>query len=134
MLSAHTQSQSLADDAVYLIPRTKGRWEVVTAEGQAFRKPLSTEQADELEGVPLRAILRLYQAPQPHLERIDNLLTCRYLTDAFLEINRHRQLDIEEKKRAFSGLAAIARSVPGYQFHFERSPQTLQVLNREIGF
>jgi ABC-type dipeptide/oligopeptide/nickel transport system ATPase subunit len=125
--------EELAQDTVYLILRT-GVWEVAKGDAIFHGIPLTEEKAATLEGVPLQAVFRLYQAPATRLKPIDALHTCRYLTDALFEIVRQREDDLATKRLAFANAAAIARSVPGYQFYFDLSSQTLEALNNEINW
>jgi hypothetical protein len=126
LLSEHTRA--LALDAVYLIPRLGG-WEAVKGDGRAHGRPISQQEVAVAKSTPVQAIFRLYQARVPRLKAITPLQTCRYLTDALFEITRHRQDDLETKRSAFSNLAKIARAVPGYEFYFDLSPQTIEALN-----
>jgi hypothetical protein len=129
-LNAYTQI--LALDAVFLIRRA-GTWEVANGDSRAFKRPLSLEEIATFSRIPLRAIFRLYQAPSPLLQQISSLATCRYLIDAFFEIGRQREYTYQTKQIAFSSLAAIARSVPGYQFYSDLSPFALRTLNNVVG-
>jgi ABC-type dipeptide/oligopeptide/nickel transport system ATPase subunit len=124
-------TQTLALDAVYLVFRGY-EWKVLRGDGIAHGKPLPEERANSSEGVSLRAIVRLHQTTDPSLEPIDALQTCRYLTDALFEIIRQREDNFETKRFAFSCLATIARRVPGYQFHFDLSIRTPEILNKTI--
>ncbi len=130
LLSA--QAPRLADDVVRLI-QANGAWETVDAGRRGHLEPLSEQEAAVLHGVPLRAILRLYQAPAPRLVRIDEVKMCYYLVDSFFDIVRQRDYALEVKRPVFANLAALARSIPGYEFYFDRSPQTLHVLAGELG-
>jgi len=129
LLSAFVQP--LADDIVYLVAQMRGEWVIVDASNH--NGLLSETEAAALEGIPLRAIFRLYQASEARLERVNALETCCHLMDALFEARLYRQYNVEIKKMAFSRLAAIARAVPGYQFYFDRSSQTLETLHEEVG-
>jgi radical SAM protein with 4Fe4S-binding SPASM domain len=129
LLEAYTETIAL--DAVHLIPRDN-MWQVVRGDGRAHGRSLSKEEATAATGAPLRAILRLYQAQEPRLDSLDTLQTCRHLTDALFEIVRHREENLQTKQRAFSNLARVARSVPGYRFYFDLSERALEILNNEF--
>ncbi|MEJ5308344.1 MAG: hypothetical protein WHX52_01110 [Anaerolineae bacterium] len=128
----------LAEDAVYLVPHPaphpNNGWEVFCGDKFAHIETVQSflERATALSHVPLRAIFRLRQAEVPRLEKIDPLLTCRYLTDAFFEVVQQRSYTLEVKRRAFSVLAEVARFLRGYEFNFDLSPKTLDILNREM--
>lgn len=130
LLSADTRT--LADDIAYLIPEGE-RWMVADADPHAFLGPFSGQEAAALGRVPLRGIFRLYQSPGVHLEPIDALQLCRHLANAFFDFPRHRHFDIATKRAIYARLAALARTVPGYHFYFDRSPQVRETL-RGIGF
>jgi hypothetical protein len=124
-------TETLALDAVYLVVEAN-RWQVIRGDGYAHVKPFTAKIVAKCKVVPLQAIFRLYQASTPDVEPIDALQTCRYLTDAFFEIIRQREDNFETKRLAFANLAAIARAIPGYEFHFDLSPRTSNVLNKAI--
>lgn len=130
LLSAH--ARFLANEAVYLVPRVDGGWNVSAADHLAYEGPLSKEQTAAFSAAPLWAIIRLFQASVPRLEQIDALRTCRYLTDALFEIPWQREYDAATKGVVFSDLATVSRSVPGYEFYFDLSPEALEALNERI--
>lgn len=127
-------AEPLADDAVYLVPDGGARWAVADGTGRAFGPPLSKDEAYALRTTRLYAVFRLYRASEPCLEQIDSLQTCRCLINAFFEVGRHRAFGLEDKKRAFSRLASIARTVPGYHFYFDLSSHTLEMFSNEFNW
>lgn len=124
----------LSTDASYLVPQADGSWYVAWGDGRVHGEiiPSSIEEAAALPGAPLRAVVRLYQAPEPRLENLDAFLTCRYLTDAFFEITWQRDQPSAIKRRAFANLARVARLFPGYVFHFDLSARTPEILNTNL--
>ena len=127
------RAPQLANDAVYLLHREDGRWGAADGGRRAYDGPLTAEEIATLRTVPLRAVLRLFQGAMVYLQPIGKLETCRYLTDALFEIGWQRDYDVTTKRELFSRLAAVSRSVSGYEFHFDRSPRTLDTLNAGIG-
>lgn len=127
--------QPLSTDAVYLVPQVGGGWRVAWGDGRVHGEIMlsSFAEAAALPSAPLRAVVRLYQAPEPRLESIDALLTCRHLTDALFEITWQRDEPLTVKRRAFANLAKIARAFPGYVFHFDLSARTPAMLNARLG-
>jgi energy-coupling factor transporter ATP-binding protein EcfA2 len=125
-----TVARPLADDRVYLIPRETGEWEVVDAGDRILPGPLTEEEAAPLGGSNLRGIFRLYQAAQPRLEEISPLETCQHLTAAFFDLYWHESHPIPVKRKIFAQLADIARTIPGYRFHFSRSPETATLIKQ----
>jgi len=132
MLEAHLPA--LADDIVYLVPQVEGKWGVALVDTDAFWRPLSASEVAALSVVPLQAVLRLYRATEPRLERISPLETCRHLTGAFFEVYWPRYCDVPAKKAAFARLARIAAATTGYHLYFERSEKTIRVLADEFEF
>lgn len=126
--------EMLANDTLYLVPQPGQRWYGVFGEGRVHGKNglISAAEAATAPSAPLRAVFRLYQTVMPRLEPLDRLWCCRYLTDAFFEIAWQRDEPLPFKQRAFANLSAIARSTPGYAFHFGLSAQTLDALNLEM--
>ncbi len=131
MLRDH--APQIAADVVYLVPGPDGQWGVADGGRRAYQGPLSGEEGAALQTVLLRAIVRLFQAPAPHLEPLEALETCRYLTDALFEVAWQREYDVAVKKRIFAGLAAVCRAAPGYELYFDLSPATLELLKKELG-
>lgn len=123
-------AQPIADDRVYLIPRSEGRWDVADGGERILEGPLTEREAQAILGPPLRAIFRLRQDAVPRLAPMDALHTCRHLTDAFFDLYWYQNLSTEAKKGTFARLAAIARSVPGYDLYFDRSAQTAEMIAR----
>ncbi|MBN2394490.1 MAG: hypothetical protein JXR84_27400 [Anaerolineae bacterium] len=124
-----------AEDKVYITPQSNGRWKVV--KGDAYL-PISLVASTEEDlavspSVPLRAIFRLYQAPEPKLESVEPVTRCRYLTSAFFEVFYWPGESLTVKRRAFVSLASIARDIPGYAFYFDLSPRTPDILSNAMG-
>lgn len=128
------QAQVLADDGLFVVPSLGPAYHVACTDRHIFGAQQPTcEELDRLTSLrQLRVIFRLYQATSPRLLRIDESRTCRYLTDAFFEIPRHRHYDLDAKRLAFAQLAAIARQVPGYELYFDRSKKTVEMVNRKL--
>lgn len=131
LLSRH--ATPWADDKLYLISQANGEWSVASADNRNLGKPPSGQEDSSLECVPLKAIFRLYQALEPHLERISEIETCCHLAKAFFELSRQQRWDIKIKRRAFASLATITRSVPGYRLYFNLSTETYEVIRSCIG-
>lgn len=121
MLAEHTPS--LADDGVYIVV-SQTHWAVAQAEHRPFFRPLAQKEVKHLVTFPLKAIFRLYQSPSPRIKRIETLLICRYLVDAFFEITRQRNYNVLTKQLIFANLAKVARVIPGYEFYFNCTPLT----------
>jgi ABC-type dipeptide/oligopeptide/nickel transport system ATPase subunit len=124
--------QFLSNEAVGLISRANGGWDISAADTFAYTGPSDVKQNTAFNTAPLRAIIRLFQAPMSRIQRIDELKTCRYLTDALFEIPWQREYNAAVKKSIFTDLAAVCRSTPGYEFYFDLSTQIIEVLDREF--
>lgn len=127
-----TFAEPMADDRVFLIPEGETRWAVTDATEHILSRVLLEEEAAELSGVPLKGIFRLHQSSKPHLERTDDLRTCYNLTMSFFEFYWHRDLEPEKKKHIFSILAGIGQVVPGYELHFDLSPETVYLIQKVV--
>ena len=108
----------LADDAVYLIRQEDGAWHVADGSRRAFQGPLKEGELAGLDGVPLRAVLRLFQDPTPRLVPISPRETCCHLTDALFEIGWPQRADLASKRTWFALVADVARRYPGLRLYF----------------
>jgi len=130
LLSTHMPP--VADDKVYLRHQDSHAWAVSDATQRDLCGPLSEQEAELLNGAPLKAIFRLHQASEPCVRHVGTLETCRYLTDAFFEILRHRRFTVKAKQLAFSHLAAVARVTPGYELYFDQTQRTRRVIEEAL--
>lgn len=124
-------AHQLAEDIVYLVPRTDGRWGIASADDLGQRVPLTKEEAARLENVPLQTVFRLHQAPLPYLETITALEVCRYLISSFLEVRWYTHTSVQNRS-ALSVLAKVARHVRGYELYFDRSVQTVEMVCKTL--
>lgn len=124
------QFPALADDAVYLIRQEDGSWHVADGSRRAFAGPLKEGELAGLDGVPLRAILRLFQAATPRLAPIGQRETCRYLTDGLFEIRWQKGSDAETARGMFSAVAHVARRYPGWQLYLSGDHRTSDLVFR----
>lgn len=125
--------EMLADDRIYLIRQQESRWIVADARVRAPKGPLSEVEVTTMKGVPLRAVFEIHKSPEPHVERVSAQKTCRYLTTAFFDLHYWScHYDTGTKRASFAHMAAIARSVPGYDLCFNLSHQTPQVIRNEL--
>ncbi len=122
-------AKPLVDDRAVIVPK-RGEWFVSAADGHDFFTPLPDSALSE--GVPLRAVFRLYRSPRPGIEALSAIQTCYYLVDAFFHFYWQKGCPVEEKRAAFSELASVARAVAGYRFYFNRSPKTVDELAHVI--
>jgi energy-coupling factor transporter ATP-binding protein EcfA2 len=125
--------QVLADDQVCL-DASAGGWTVSDAWPRILRQARNTSIEPTSHCAPLGAVMRLYQAPHPRLVPVSRVDTCVYLFNAFAEFIRRQVNTLEEKKALFASLAVMARNAPGYAFYFDRSTQTVDVIQREMIF
>lgn len=133
MLSGQEQGRWLSDDAVYIFFREdRAQWYVTNADCKAFERPTVAQQVAKFGAYPLQAILRLYRAAEPGLEEVDVLMTCRYLIDAYFEINFHTPLTLQEKQADFKTLALIARAIQGEEFYFDLSQRTRTLIEQKF--
>jgi hypothetical protein len=128
------KAAKLANDVIYVAQREDGGWYVADGGRRAYERPLSAEEAAMVLWVPLRAIVRLFQGSPPYLKRIDQLEACRYLTDALFEMAWQRDYGVGTKKELFADLAYVCRLTPGYEFRFDLSQDTIEILAEEFAF
>jgi len=127
----------IADDTVFARRRTggDGSWEVGDGEfrhrGQS--PPLWDSRllrdAERIDFTPVAAVMRLWKDAELRISPIDELTTCRYLMDAALELDIQRYTWDERNARLWYGLVAtMARSVPGFDLHFDRGAATIKTI------
>lgn len=109
----------------------EGQWEVANADEFRLYEGASLQHADISFSVRLRALFRIHQAPEPYLKRVRSERTCLHLAADGLLWSLYQEVDV--RRLIFSRAAAIAHRVPGYEFYFDQSLQTVEVLNREFG-
>jgi energy-coupling factor transporter ATP-binding protein EcfA2 len=119
----------LADDAVYLMRQEYGAWHVADGTPWAFGGPLKEGELAGLEGVPLRAILRLFQDPMPRLMPIVPRETCCHLTDALFEVVWQQRGDLASKRGWFAAVAEVARQYPGLRLYFTLDQKTSELVS-----
>jgi hypothetical protein len=119
---------TLADDAVFLLPQADGSWQVACGDRDAFAGPVAEEAAAGLSWAPLRAVLRLFRAPELRLAPIGPRKTCRHLADGLFEIPPQRNVGVEVKRHLFVAAAEVARSIPGWELYFRPDRSTSELL------
>jgi len=118
----------LADDVVYLIRQEDGTWHVADGSRRAFGGPLQAGELAELEGVPLRAILRLFQDSASRVAPITSREACRHLTDALFEVVWQRRYDLANKRAWFALVADIARRYSGSRLYFTLDEEPFELV------
>ena len=124
----------LADDKICLDALADGGWAVSDAWPRLLQQAPEAQIDPAFQYVPLGSVLRLHQASCPRLESVSMLETCFYLVEAFAEVGIRQAEDIGEKKVCFANLAAVARTVPGYEFYFDCSVRSANALQLVVSF
>lgn len=124
----------LADDCLFIVSLSNTHYSIARVDRHSFDigRPTLEELQNLTRSRQLRVIFRLHQAANPRVQRIDELTTCRYLTDAFFEVRRHEDYNLQQRRLAFAQLAAVARRFPGYELYFDRSQRTVELVNEAM--
>jgi len=80
----------------------------------------------------LLGFLRIYQAPESHLSPLSPRALCRHLIDALFEVPTQRKAERAEKRRLFIEAAKIARTFPGWEFHFAPNQAAIDLIDRHF--
>ena len=81
----------------------------------------------------LRAILLLRKGDTDRLAALSPQATCAHLARSILDYMTGQDLSVPWIRQAFHNAAAIARSIPGYELCFRKSPDFWQVIDVELG-
>jgi len=126
--SAASGYVALGDDLNFVIPDSEDGYLLAAAPsarlfpaGYAMRRP------------PLRGIFTLAQDVDDYLAPLSPVETSQALFESFLQIPKAYQLPAEMTRQAFQIISAIARTVPGYELHFRKSPDFWQVIDAQFG-
>jgi hypothetical protein len=81
---------------------------------------------------PLRGIFRLVQDTRDHLVPLLQQQTARILLDGFNQVPKTNALSDDIYGMAFHTISNIARTVPGYELHFRKSPNFWDLIDAEF--
>jgi hypothetical protein len=119
-LSAARGCTSIHEDHVVVYPTQAGGY-------------LVTDSSMSAPGAPLKRIFFLIQDATDQLIPLSLPATAKRLLESFLDSAGHQVLFGQALRHAFATSAAIARSVPGYELHFRKSPDFWDMIDAELG-
>ena len=119
-LSAACGYRIIHDDHVLVSPTQPGR-------------PLVADVVRPDLVTPLKAVFFLFQDKSNRLSPISPVVTAKWLFDSLLDSPGGPVLLGSALQSAFAISAAVARSVPGYELHFQKSPNFWDVIDAELG-
>ena len=82
--------------------------------------------------IPLRAIFRLTQAKKDILTPMNRVQTARFLGEQVFQLLGNN-LPVEILSITVKKTAEIARTIPGYELQFRRSPDFWKLIDAEFG-
>ena len=85
------------------------------------------------QGIPLAAVFFLTQDTVDQLVSLSSHVTAQRLLESFFDAGGRQVLFGQTLKDAFAVCADVARSVPGYELHFRKSPDFWNVIDAELG-
>jgi hypothetical protein len=94
---------------------------------------MSTDSSLSKPGVPVKHIFFLIKDTANHLVPLSPLTTTKELLENLFEYGGKEMFYGQTLRYAFATSAAIARSVPGYELHFRKSPDFWDVIDAELG-
>lgn len=80
----------------------------------------------------LLGFLRIYQAPEASFTPITPRALCRHLVDSVFEVPAQRKADRAEKRRLFTEAAGLARTFPGWEFHFAPNQAAIDLIDHHF--
>jgi ABC-type multidrug transport system ATPase subunit len=126
-------TNKIADDLVYLNQDDcNGKWRVSNAYDNCNNSIFSPGDIKPQDGQYLLAIVRLYQAREPHIQQVDVTTTLEYLSHAYFETPWNLAGSIEKRRTDFSTLASIARDTLAYKLRFTKHSDTVDLLGKFI--
>ena len=99
---------------------------------RAFAGPVGQKEVNSMTWIPLRAVIRVFQAPETRLIAISPRECCHHLADAIFEIRWQARLT-EAICGMFSAVAQLARNYPGWELYFTLEPETETILGKTFG-
>ena len=111
----------LNDDLLLLRPATSG-WEV-------HATPFGRRRHPEVAAAPLRALLRLVQAPQDALEAISSAQALAELVANSPVVNA----DVARASLLFQRWQTVLQEIPAYRLHFRKANTFWEVIDAHFG-
>jgi len=107
------------DDGVLVASDRKGRYVV-------------TSRTISIRDIPLAGIFFLFQSATNKLIQISPIMVAKKLLQSSYEVNGHQLLSGCVLQQVFATCASIARSIPGYELQFRKSPDFWELIDAEF--
>ncbi|MDM8543769.1 hypothetical protein QUF90_22060 [Desulfococcaceae bacterium HSG9] len=118
---------ALGDDLNMVIRDQENSYRLV-----AVPSPVISPTGYSMLRPPLRGVFTLVQDDRNYLAPVSHRQTARALFDSFLQTPSSGRLPDEVVGHAFRTCCNIARSVPGYELHFCKSPDFWKVIDERF--
>lgn len=126
-LSASVGSSVLSDDLAFVVLRDNSRYELAAAPGPVSRYTTNPLLRPKLEG-----IFRLVKDSQDFLLPISQTTTAHIIFRSFEWSHWVDHLSLKTQSLAYRTACDIARSIPGYELHFRKSPDFWKLINERF--
>jgi hypothetical protein len=127
MLSASAGHPALGDDLNFVIRDGKAGYML-----SAAPSPRISPVGYSMLRPPLRGIFKLMQDEQDYLVPLSQQQTAHILLDGFNQVPKTNALPDNAYGMAFHTIGNIARTIPGYELHFRKSPDFWDVIDAEF--
>jgi hypothetical protein len=81
--------------------------------------------------VPIKAVFKVVQSINDALYPLTQVETAKFLFSRVMDVTQHASSK-QFLVNIFSGMSEMARSIPGYELHFRKSPDFWKLIDREF--
>lgn len=121
----------LADDVTCLWPIGGNQWH--GDDGRLYFSPFPRQPAPPERELKLAGLFRIYQGPEPLLQRMAPHEACEHLLNAFFEVaGQNSPYDSIQALLAFRKLASLARHYPVWRYSYPLALDSLTVIHRLV--
>jgi len=120
----------LHDERIFLGGQT-GVYELLATPPLEWGGHTEVKRDDEDQGAPLSAVFILKKDTRDFLVPVSRRVTALTLVEAFLEMS-NPWLSDQDIRRGTQVLAEIARTIPGYELHFRKSPDFWKLIDEQF--
>jgi len=120
-----TKYEMVSDDGLFVFQKD-GQWFCANGDCRDFNlgwhKNGRISLSSRFEAFyPIRLFARIWQQSAVYYLSLDVIKLCKYLMDAFMEVDIQRRLPTSVKKGFFESIAALARATAGCNLYFEKN-------------